>query len=124
MESFEKLLEIARRKAEIDRNNACYSGPETYIVELQKEIEEVIEELPKKRSCYLEDELGDVLWDYLSALLALEKQGDVTVESVLNRAYLKYGARVSGIESGIPWQEIKRKQKQELAKEHASTGQI
>jgi hypothetical protein len=38
----------------------------------------------------------------------------------LKRAFHKYQARVSGIESGVSWREVKLKQKKELAQEYAS----
>lgn len=90
MGNFEKLLEIARRKSAFDQTNTWYSGSETYLSELRAEIDEVVEEIPKNRTCYLEDELGDVLWDYLNTVLALEKESGITVESVLIRAFHKY----------------------------------
>lgn len=34
----------------------------------------MVEEIPKDRLCYLEDELGDVLWDYLGIVLSLGKE--------------------------------------------------
>lgn len=58
----------------------------------------MIEEIPKSRQCYLEDELGDVLWDYLNILTALEKE--------------------QGIESGKRWADIKAQQKAALAIEN------
>ena len=58
------------------------------------------EEIPLGRKCYLEDELGDVLWDYLSALVCLKKEKGINIESIFNRAFQKYEERVSGIECG------------------------
>jgi len=120
MENFDNLLEIARRKSAFDQNNTWYSGSETYLSGLRAEIDEVVEEIPKNRTCYLEDELGDLLWNYLNTALALERETSITVESVLKRAFHKYQARVSGIESGISWHEVKLKQKQDLAQEYVS----
>jgi len=120
MENFEKLLAIVRRKAVYDRNNPWYSGPESYLQGLQDEVEEVIEEIPRQRACYLEDELGDLLWNSLNAVVALEKERGIRLEAVLARACLKFEARLSGIEAGRSWQEIKDEQKQALAREHAA----
>lgn len=120
MENFGKLLEIVRRKAVYDRNNPWYSGPESYLLGLKDEVDEVIEEIPRNRACYLEDELGDLLWNCLNTVFALEKECGVTLESVLERASLKFEARLSGIEAGRSWQEIKLEQQQALAREHAS----
>jgi len=68
MKEFDKLLSIAKRKATFDDNNSWTSGSTTYLTEIKNEVDEVIEEIPKSRKCYLEDELGDVLWDYLNVL--------------------------------------------------------
>jgi NTP pyrophosphatase (non-canonical NTP hydrolase) len=120
MENFEKLLAIVRRKSVYDRNNPWYSGPESYLQGLHDEVEEVIEEIPRQRACYLEDELGDLLWNSLNAVVALEKARGIRLEAVLARACLKFEARLSGIEAGRSWQEIKDEQKQALAREHAA----
>ncbi|MFZ2268163.1 MAG: MazG nucleotide pyrophosphohydrolase domain-containing protein [Azonexus sp.] len=114
------MLAIVRRKSVYDRNNPWYSGPESYLYGLKDEVEEVIEEISRQRACYLEDELGDLLWNTLNAVVALEKERGITLESVLDRACLKFEARLSGIEAGRSWQEIKDEQKQALAREHAA----
>lgn len=119
MKHFEQLLVIARRKAQFDQNNSWSNGSTTYLSEIVKEIDEVVEEIPKNRVCYLEDELGDVLWDYLNILCALESEAEISVQSVLNRAYKKYEERISGVESGRLWNEIKERQKVALESEQA-----
>lgn len=124
MEAFETLLNIAQRKATFDKTSSWSDGAETYINEIKNEVDEVIEELPKGRVCYLEDELGDVLWDYVNALIALEGEKGVSVESVLKRACQKYEQRVSGIEGGKQWQEIKELQNAALAKEQAQRNKV
>lgn len=120
MKEFNTLLEIAKRKANFDQNNPWSNGSETYLVEIKNEVDEVIEEIPKARRCYLEDELGDVLWDYLNILTALEKEIGLDAQAVLQRACYKYEERLSGIESGEKWSDIKEKQKIALAVEHGS----
>ena len=121
MKEFDKLLEIAKRKSEFDKNNTWYSGSETYLSEIKKEIDEVVEEIPNNRICYLEDELADVLWDYLNAVLSLEKEIGVDAKSIIKRACEKYEDRVSAIENGVSWDSVKRKQKQKLQQEYSST---
>lgn len=118
IKEFEKLLEIAVRKVKFDITNSWYNGSETYLSEIKNEVEEVIEEIPKQRNCYLEEELGDVLWDYLSILLALEKESGINISPVLSRACTKYEERISGIESGQLWADIESKQKASLAAEY------
>ncbi|MBT3322568.1 MAG: nucleotide pyrophosphohydrolase [Anaerolineae bacterium] len=117
MKSFDDLVEIAKRKNLFDEKNPWSNGSSTYLEEIQKELHEVIEELPKNRKNYLEDELGDVLWDYLNLVLALEDEAGIELSNVLKRASSKYNERISGIENGILWKEIKEKQKTALAKE-------
>lgn len=76
--------------------------------------------MPKNRVCYLEDELSDVFWDYQNILICLEKESGVDIESILNRACRKYAERISGIEKGEFWKEIKAKQQVALEHEQAS----
>ncbi|RCS73547.1 MazG nucleotide pyrophosphohydrolase domain-containing protein [Vibrio casei] len=120
MKEFDILLGIAKRKAKFDESNTWSNGSETYLSEIKNEVDEVIEEIPKSRKCYLEDELGDVLWDYLNILVALEKEANIDSEAVLKRACEKYEERMSGIENGQKWFDIKEKQKIALENEHKS----
>lgn len=117
-ETFSMLFNIARRKKEYDVDNSWAEGSQTYLNEIRKELIEVEEELTEERNCYLEDELGDVLWDYLNILLMLEKERNIKTASVLSRACKKYEARISAIERGQSWDSIKETQKKELAREH------
>ncbi len=117
MKSFKNLVNIARRKNDFDQTNPWSNGSSTYIKEIQKEIQEVAEEATLDRNPYLEDELADVLWDYLNLVLALEKEKGVKLENVLERAVRKYEERISGIENGISWKKTKEKQKASLVDE-------
>lgn len=117
MENIQKLIQIVKRKAALDQGNTWTNGSSTYLEEIKKEVDEVIEEIPKQRDCYLEDELADVLWDYLNALHALEQERGIKTEAVLARACIKYEERISGLESGKSWLEIKQVQKNKFAKE-------
>jgi len=114
---FEQLLCIARRKSVIDTNSDWFNGAKTYLHEMRSELDEVLEEIPLNRRCYLEQELGDLLWDYLNILLSLEKESDIKLESVLERACIKYEQRVSGLEDGHTWSDIKAQQKIALERE-------
>ena len=117
MKHFATLLLIARRKAVIDADSKWSEGARTYLGEMNNEITEVCAELSSERQCYLEDELGDVLWDYVNALVALEKSHGISVEKVLQRACRKYEERISGIENGELWKDIKARQQLALEKE-------
>lgn len=120
MNDFDRLIQVVKRKNRFDDNNPWANGSATYLAEIIKEIDEVREELKEDRLCYLEDELGDVLWDYLNLLVNLSKERNVKIESVLKRACHKYEERMAGIENGIPWKTVKEKQKAELEQEHLS----
>ncbi|MCE0557446.1 MazG nucleotide pyrophosphohydrolase domain-containing protein [Motilimonas sp. E26] len=117
MKSFDALLELAKRKSDFDQDNTWFKGSSTYLDAIKKEVDEVIEEIPKSRNNYLEDELADVLWNTLNSLLALEKETGICTISVLERAVKKYRQRMAGIEAGVSWEEIKNEQKQALAAE-------
>lgn len=120
MQHIDKLFQIAKRKSEFDNSNPWYSGSQLYLTEMKNEVDEVVEEIPKHRRCYLEDELGDVLWDYFNAILSLEKEAGVTLDSIIARACRKYEERVGAIENGIPWDDVKQQQKKQLADEYAN----
>ncbi len=117
MKTFKALVNIARRKNHFDQTNPWSNGSSIYIEEIQKEVQEVAEEIPLDRNPYLEDELADVLWDYLNLVLALEKEKGIELDNVLKRAARKYNERISGIEKGRLWNDIKEKQKEALAQE-------
>ena len=119
MQDFKELIQIVKRKAALDQGNTWSNGSSTYLEEIKKEVDEVIEEIPKRRDCYLEDELADVLWDYLNVLQALEQERGISTEAVLARACEKYEERISGLESGKTWAEIKQGQKVALANAQA-----
>ncbi|WP_372379098.1 MazG nucleotide pyrophosphohydrolase domain-containing protein [Vibrio natriegens] len=119
MKEFDELLSIATRKSEFDLTNTWFKGVETYLVAIGKEVEEVREEIAEDRLCYLEDELGDVLWNYLNVLKTLEREKGIDPKKVLDRACKKYEQRVSAIESGSSWEDVKLKQKEALSIELA-----
>jgi NTP pyrophosphatase (non-canonical NTP hydrolase) len=113
-----KLLSVVDRKNSIDKTTNWSDGSITYLNELKTEIIEVEEELQLERVCYLEDELADVLWDYLNVLKCLEEEKGISSCSVLNRAYVKYNERVTAIENNISWEDIKNEQNNKLSNEH------
>lgn len=120
MQEVDALLDLARRKAKIDATSNWSLGSVTYLEALTQEVDEVLEELPKQRQCYLEDELGDLLWNYLNALLSIEKEANIDVQKVFARALAKYEERTSGIEQGELWKDIKVRQKAALEDEYQS----
>lgn len=113
------LLDTVKTKHGIDERHDWSNGSETYFNEMQKELVEVAEELSSGRRCYLEDELGDVFWDYLNLLYGLEKEGKISLANVFKRSQAKYAERIEGIQQDRSWSEIKALQKQRLAEEHS-----
>lgn len=117
MKYLDKLIEVTKRKYEIDKTNSWSKGSITYLFEIINEIKEVEEELTHDRICYLEDELGDILWDYLNLVINLENERGVELSSIIERAFNKYDERISGIENCISWDIIKENQKEKLNNE-------
>jgi NTP pyrophosphatase (non-canonical NTP hydrolase) len=116
-EYISKLFALVGSKIELDEKANWSEGSTTYFQELKKEIDEVSDELDSNRQCYLEDELGDVFWDYLNLLRNLEAEGKILTEKVFERASKKYEERLAAISSGFSWASIKAKQKLELETE-------
>ncbi|MCU4676141.1 hypothetical protein N7931_10920 [Catenovulum sp. 2E275] len=115
-ETFLQLIKLIERKVEFDKQNPWYQGVETYLSGLQNEVIEVADELKMARRAYLEDELADVLWNYLNLIGQLEKQNQASLVNVINRCLVKYQQRLDTIENGGCWDTIKQQQKAELAK--------
>jgi NTP pyrophosphatase (non-canonical NTP hydrolase) len=113
-----RLLAAALAKHEIDQDNDWYEGSATYFAALHKELQEVAEEIESGSSCRLEDELGDVLWDYLNLLLGLQTEGRIDAAHVVRRAMDKYEERIEAIRSGEGWARVKERQRRRLADEH------
>ena len=115
--TLEALLSLVDRKARIERSSSWAGGSSTYIAELKKEIAEVEAEIGKGRAAQLSDELGDVLWDYLNLVRCLSAEEGISMKDVLERVTRKYEERVSGLEQGRAWSEIKEEQKARLLQE-------
>lgn len=84
-------------------------------------MEEVKSELHNEKKAYLEDELGDVFWDYICLLESLELRGKIDMMNVFERCYAKYSERLNpdGSDNG-DWAEVKLKQKERLRNEQES----
>ena len=117
------LLDLVRKKNALDTNSDWSNTSDTYLSEIKKEVDEVAEEIRLGRQCYLEDELGDVLWDYLNLLVSLEQEDKIVLGKVFERARTKYQQRIDGIASGKTWGEVKAEQKGALAREWHPNGE-
>ncbi|QIR13570.1 MazG nucleotide pyrophosphohydrolase domain-containing protein [Shewanella aestuarii] len=118
MNEFVQLLNLAGKKIEIDQNGTWSKGSITYYQAIFDELKEVKNEIDMNRKCYLEDELGDILWVYMCLLKNLETEMSISVECVFERALKKYKERLDGINAGVTWSEIKELQKEALLKEY------
>jgi NTP pyrophosphatase (non-canonical NTP hydrolase) len=112
------LMEIVIEKNRVDQLGDWSNGSSTYFNALKQELDEVADEVASGRRCYLEDELGDVLWDYLNFLLCLEKEEKINFDRVFERVIDKFKERVEGITHGESWDDIKARQKLRLAQEY------
>ena len=72
-----------------------YEGAETYFKKIREEIEEAQDENKDSNQVYLEDELGDIVWDYFMLCNALIQEGKISnIENVLKRCYKKFSERI------------------------------
>ena len=119
------LINMEQVKKNPDNNyyNLFVSSPH-YFDAIVHEVHEAKKEDKLKNSVYLEDELWDILWDYLCLLYYLEKEWKISSENVMHRCLKKYAQRTDGIEKWIPWDDVKHRQKQELLQEHNETYNI
>lgn len=111
------LQQVAKTKAQRDLTGTWFKGSETYLDALSDEIAEVKSELDSNRQCFLEDELGDLLWDFVCLIEHLELEGKIIKKQVFRRALKKYSERVTFREEDETWESIKQKQKLELQQE-------
>lgn len=108
---------VAQEKAKRDLAGTWFKGSETYLDALSDEIVEVRAELDSNRQCFLEDELGDLLWDFVCLIEHLELEGKINKKQVFKRALKKYSERVTFRAEDETWESIKKKQKVELQQE-------
>lgn len=118
VEEIDSLIEIIQAKQKSSEAGGWTGGSRVFLSELRKELIEVESEMSAGRACYLEDELGDVLWDYLNLLLALESEGQISASRVFSRSLEKYRERVNALANNIDWETVKSAQKEKLKKEH------
>ncbi len=123
MKNIEKILKLSEKRIDylINMDNGWYVDHTTFLNGLYEEIDEAKAEIKKNNSVYLEDELGDVFWDLMMVLIALEKEWLITREKVFERAYKKFSERIDYVQSRdelASWEEIKAVQKQRRQKEH------
>ena len=129
MNNIKKLLKLIKEKYEFNASHAeivCngekrkkWNTSEMYVKHLKKELEEMQEEMKQNNTPYLEDELWDILWDFLNLAYTLKLEGLIeSEEHIFTRCEKKFSERISAIKKWIPWEDIKKKQKEELKNEY------
>ncbi len=95
-----------------------YRGSDTFLRWIENEIEEMKDELKNWNQVLLEDELGDIFWDYICFLENLESEWKITKARVFDRCYEKFSERLNpdGSNNG-DWYEVKKRQKEKLIRE-------
>ncbi len=123
--SIESLMELLELFYECDEWLRRENIHDFYMSEIISEIEEVKAEVRKDNEIHLEDELSDVLWDYVALLFVLQKNGYIKrVENIFEHAVDKYSERLGFLhlpEGEIAdavkfWNTVKKKQKENLQK--------
>lgn len=112
-----ELRKVSRLKLERDLKGTWSQGSKTYFNAIYDELLEVKAEINNNRQCFLEDELGDILWDYMCLLQHLENENKINFDNVFHRAVEKYSERIHGINRGEEWDDIKIRQKEKITKE-------
>ncbi len=113
-----ELYQLAIEKTAIDKSP--YDARE-YFEGIQDEIREVGEQFHASNAVLLEDEVGDILWDYFCMVAHLEREGLIrSSEHVFMHAREKYGERFEGVGLGTEgvWDAIKKRQKERLFADH------
>ena len=124
MQEINELINLAKQKHQIDlkRDAVKHIDPNWLLNQLTSEIEEVKEEIKPSNLPYLEDELADILWNWMMLVELLQGKEYVgSHEAIIKRAIKKYEERVSPLNGDDAdktiWDKVKARQKLELAEE-------
>lgn len=123
-DSIQKVLDLTQKRIDFfhDGENAkdWYQWSETYFTGILEEIKEAAAENIKNNHVYLEDELGDVFWNFCCLLASLEREGKISEKNaIFRRAYNKFSERIGEDgRGGYDWENIKNLQKIARKAEH------
>jgi len=126
--TLEDILILVQQKHQLNlqelkknRDNGYYKTfleSDHFFDAITHEVEEAKKENIPNNSIYLEDELGDILWDYMNLLYFLDQEGKISQENIFERCIKKYSERTEWLKNGILWNDVKYTQKENLEKEH------
>ncbi len=126
LQSIEVLLNLGDKNLQKNPWVQREDITDVYFNELPGEIEEAKAEHKKNNAVYLEDELGDILWDYIMLLKTLQRDGYIRdINNVFTHAVEKYEERYDFLDMSVGdegyegyWERIKEKQKARLKEKH------
>ena len=120
-ELLEKILALSENRIKFLRTSDgdwFYEWSQTFYEAILDEMHEVKAEMNTWKRVLLEDELGDVFWDYICFLESLEQEWKIIKEKVYERAWTKFSERLNPDgSSSWNWQSTKKIQKEKLLKE-------
>ena len=124
MQNLQKIIELASKKCDLDitREDKKLLNPNWLLDSIITEAEEVREEMYPNNNPHLEDELGDILWSWITLVEKLKREGLVSShEDIFKRTIKKYEERIEPLNGTMDdyntWKEVKVKQKEALERE-------
>ena len=123
-ENLQKILDLTKKRIEffhdIGYTKDRYQWSKTYFDGIIIETEEAAQENKSNNHIYLEDELGDIFWNFCCLLSSLEREGKISArDAVFHRASEKFIQRVGDDGcGGHEWEQVKAEQKINRKKEH------
>jgi len=127
MKNIKKLIKLADERVDVHIELDKKTWIANHSIDVYKkwliwEIEEAFEEIKENNSVYLEDELWDIFWTYITLLQGLQKRWYIkSVEKVFERSFDKFNGRLDYVIKNNyenSWKEIKDIQKIKRKKEH------
>ena len=116
-----ELEKIAEVKSQRDLEGTWFNDCGTYLQAMIEEVAEVQTEIIANKQCFLEDELGDLLWNFVCILQHLELEHKIDKRKVYERAVKKYKERVTERNPEDSWDSVKKQQKLDLELEFAQS---
>lgn len=125
-DSLQKILDLTKKRIDYfydgNTDDDWYRWSEKYFEDIIAETEEASEENCKNNHVFLEDELGDIFWNFCCLLSSLEREGKISERNaVFRRAYAKFSQRIGEDgRGGHNWDGVKEEQKIGRKMEHES----